>query len=214
MQRYEASPGEDIRHAAEQMVEMFADTGKAVTCSFNEIELALADSGTTATEIVAYYNAESKRRSDEYNARPETIAAREEGERKDKEKRDFLAGALAVAEPLKLTDAAIWQSWIDANKDGYGGRIIRYAEEWARLMQTHITNGSTLAECAAEDSHVADDDGITGFMYGAAVAMLSKCWVHGEELRRWHNHETQISTEGDEANETGGVLNPACLVIG
>jgi len=33
-------------------------------------------------------------------------------------------------------------------------------------------------------------------------------------LRRWHNKENQIGTEGDKANESGGVLNPALLSIG
>ena len=35
-----------------------------------------------------------------------------------------------------------------------------------------------------------------------------------DRLRRWHNKATQIGTEGDKANETGGVLNPALLTIG
>jgi len=34
-------------------------------------------------------------------------------------------------------------------------------------------------------------------MYGAAVAILSKVWKHGEELRRWHNLKTQIGDEGE-----------------
>ena len=44
--------------------------------------------------------------------------------------------------------------------------------------------------------------------------MLAQCGVHGEALRRWHNRDTQIGTEGDKANESGGVLNPALLTIG
>jgi len=51
-------------------------------------------------------------------------------------------------------------------------------------------------------------------MYGCAVVILSKCWEHGEALRRWHNKDTQIGDEGDRANESGGVLNPALLSIG
>ena len=59
-----------------------------------------------------------------------------------------------------------------------------------------------------------DQEGITGFMYGCAVGILSQVWVHGEQLRRWQNKDTQIGTEGDEANEKGGVLNPALLRFG
>jgi hypothetical protein len=39
-------------------------------------------------------------------------------------------------------------------------------------------------------------------------------WKHGEALRLWHNLKTQIRDEGEKANESGGVLNPACLSIG
>jgi hypothetical protein len=56
-----------------------------------------------------------------------------------------------------------------------------------------------------------DAEGITGFMFGCAVLVLAKCWKYGEALRRWHNRDTQIGTEGDHANETGGVLNPALI---
>lgn len=51
-------------------------------------------------------------------------------------------------------------------------------------------------------------------MYGCAVNILSHCWIHGETLRLWHNLKTQIKHEGEEANEKGGVLNPAIINLG
>lgn len=71
-----------------------------------------------------------------------------------------------------------------------------------------------IEEHADADSHTADTDGITGFMYGMAVNILSQCWLHGEALRRWHNIKMQIGDEGERANERGAVLNPALLVLG
>lgn len=50
-------------------------------------------------------------------------------------------------------------------------------------------------------------------MYGCAVSALAKFWVHGEQLRIWHNLDIQIGNEGEKANESGGVLNPALLNI-
>lgn len=126
----------------------------------------------------------------------------------------LLEGALSIAGPIELIDEEGWKKFVANNKDGYGGRVVRYAEEWARLMQTRLDNGGTMEGSAEETSRMADDDGITGFMYGCAVGVLAKVWKHGEALRRWHNKETQIGTEGDKANETGGVLNPAVLSIG
>ena len=34
-----------------------------------------------------------------------------------------------------------------------------------------------------------------------------------ERLRKWHNIDTQLGTEGEEANTGNGVLNPALLSI-
>lgn len=99
------------------------------------------------------------------------------------------------------------------SSDPYSARVVSYGSDWADLMEARLEKGEKLADMAEVTSHEADTDGITGFMYGAAVSGLAKFWVHGEELRRWHNKETQIGTEGDEANETGGTLNPALLCI-
>lgn len=138
----------------------------------------------------------------------------EEYEQKAREQKALLDGALSVAGPIELVDEEGWNKFKSNNTDGYGGRVVRYAEEWSRLMQTRLSNGETIPQCADELSRLADDDGITGYMYGCAVGVLAKVWKHGEALRRWHNKETQIGTEGDKANESGGVLNPALLSIG
>ena len=97
--------------------------------------------------------------------------------------------------------------------DAYSARVVSYGEYWAALMEAEIERGKTVAQIAQETSHQADTDGITGFMYGAAVSALAHFWVHGEELRRWHNKDVQIGNEGDRANESGDVLNPAILTI-
>ena len=112
-----------------------------------------------------------------------------------------------------------YQNYVDINQPseddliGYGLRVVTYGEEWAELMEERIEHGDTLASIANETSRKADTDGITGFMYGCAVSALSQFWVHGEELRRWHNLDTQIGDEGERANEGGGTLNPALLNI-
>jgi hypothetical protein len=107
-----------------------------------------------------------------------------------------------------------WRRALDINTDPYGRRCCTYAADWARRMEEAMAQGATLTDCAEETSRAADTDGITGFMYGAAVSMLAHCWAHGEELRRWHNLATQLGSEGEKANESGAVLNPALLTIG
>ena len=138
---------------------------------------------------------------------------KEKAKAKQKLKQTALANALKNAGPIELADSAGWKQLVENNNDDYGSAVVRYAEKWARLMQSEIAKGCSLHECADPLSYLADDEGITGFMYGCAVSALTKYWKHGEELRRWHNKETQIGTEGDEANDNGGVLNPACLKL-
>jgi len=115
---------------------------------------------------------------------------------------------------MKVKDQKAYDAWKDNNSDPYGKATVNYAIRWANLMEAKLAQGAALKDIAKATSHEADTEGITGFMYGCAVSILSQCWIHGEELRRWHNKETQLGTEGDKANESGAVLNLALLNIG
>jgi hypothetical protein len=106
---------------------------------------------------------------------------------------------------MEVTDTESWNDYVKVNTDGYGKACVDYARNWARLMQKKMSDGAELKDIAGACSHLADTEGITGFMYGAAVSMLSKCWSHGEELRKWHNKE--YNHEGE------GVVNPAVITI-
>lgn len=110
-----------------------------------------------------------------------------------------------------------WEKGLANNEDPYGRACFRFASEWATLMEKRIIEiegEMTISDIAQPCSREADTEGITGFMYGAAVAILSDCWVFGEDLRRWHNLDIQIKDEGERANERGTVLNPAMLRVG
>lgn len=133
---------------------------------------------------------------------------------KAKAKREATEARLNEAPPMEFSDEETWQTYVTANADdGYGAACVRYAEMWARLMQLEVVNGASVEDVAEATSHEADIEGITGFMYGVAVLMLSRSWIHGDQLRRWHNLKTQIGNEGERANESGGVLNPAVLSV-
>lgn len=115
---------------------------------------------------------------------------------------------------IELSDEKSWNEFKEKNKDPYGSCCVEYAEGWAKLMQAEFAKGKKINDCAKTTSYELGFLGITGFMYGCAVSMLAKCWKHGEALRMWHNLDTQIKNEGEKANESGGVLNPALLSIG
>ena len=137
-----------------------------------------------------------------------------EYEKKARAHREKVEAKLADAPAIELADEAGWQKFKDNNRDGYGGAVVTYSERWARLMQVEMANGKNLEDVAEAASSEADLEGITGFMYGCAVSTLAACWKHGDQLRRWHNLKYQLGNEGEKANKSGGVLNPALLSIG
>lgn len=113
-----------------------------------------------------------------------------------------------------LEAQALWAERVKINDvDLYSKATIDYARAWAELMEQKISEGAELEDIANQTSHDADTDGITGCMYGCAVAELSHVWKHGERLRKWHNLAIQIKDEGEKANIAGSVLNPAILIV-
>ena len=104
-----------------------------------------------------------------------------------------------------------YKDWYNKNLDPYGHASFTYAERWAEMMENIIESSTdepmkVIVDNADRLSHEADTEGITGFMYGCAVSILSHCWKYGEELRKWHNKV--YNYEGD------GIVNPAVLTIG
>ncbi len=166
-----------------------------------------------AKDLLAEELAEDERLQKEIEERRQ--AMRREYEREQKEK-EMAMLAVLCHEEINLSEAGKekWQAFADNNLDPYGAAVVRYAENWARLMQAKLKCGARLEDIAEASSGEADTEGISGFMYGAAVSMLSQCWIHGEGLRVWHNLKTQVGNEGEKANKSGGVLNPALLHIG
>ena len=160
--------------------------------------------------------------TDEEKANDARIEAENERKRQERQaqykaevktKLEAVEARLANAPEMELADRKAWQEFRDKNRDSYGAGVVVYAERWARLMQLEMAGGKSLEDVAEATSYEADIDGITGFMYGCAVSILAHCWKYGERLRRWHNLKTQIGNEGEKANESGGVLNPALLNI-
>lgn len=97
------------------------------------------------------------------------------------------------------------------NSDPYGRAFFTYAERWAGMMEEKIEASEddemkVIVDNAKQLSYEADTEGITGFMYGVAVSILSQCWGYGEFLRKWHNKD--YGYDGD------GVVNPAIITVG
>ena len=99
-----------------------------------------------------------------------------------------------------------WEKWVQVNsKDGYALYAVTYARRWAKYMQYCMKKyNKTLPQIADKASNASDIDGISGFMYGCAVAILVQCWKYGEELCRWHN-----KGYGEEGVDR--IVNPAVI---
>ena len=99
-----------------------------------------------------------------------------------------------------------FQEGRNANKDPYGNAVYEYLIRWADMMEDRMLKGETISDMAEETSYEADTEGITGFMYGCAVNILSQTWEYGEELRTWLNSPYGYKGEG--------TVNPAVLSVG
>lgn len=93
------------------------------------------------------------------------------------------------------------------SNDGYSRAVVDYAEVWAKIMQRKLVNGATISDIADESQKELGYLGITGFQYGCVVNALSHFWVHGQDLREWHNAKYGVS------KEKKGVVNPAILTL-
>lgn len=133
------------------------------------------------------------------------LSSAEYAHKEGKKKREIISKTNGAEMIFK--DKGLWDVGLSKNTDGYGGAVYEFAKNWALLMQLEISKGKSIKDIAGETSHQADTVGLTGFMYGAAVSVLSACWMHGEDLRKWHNKEYGVSEDKE------GVVNPAILTI-
>lgn len=112
---------------------------------------------------------------------------------------------------MKLKDEALWQEWVNNNQDAYGKACVDVARRVMEILDDGEPFDTHEIICRADREVKAG--GITGYMAGCVASMVSQCHERGEEFRRKWNGDNQIGNEGDKANESGGVLNPALLNI-
>lgn len=86
-----------------------------------------------------------------------------------------------------------FKKWVEINDDPYSKAVVDYAIRWADLMEADMQLSSDFKGIAEKTSFEADTEGITGFMYGAAVQGLSQFWEYGDILRSWHNGNITIT---------------------
>lgn len=195
-----------------EAVALATNRNQTLICELNGVTLAVAPNSTFEAEYAFWQKAIEVNSAvyafdrQEYEKTEEFKIAQAEAGRKAAE----LAKEIEAARkfPFELAEGmeTEYADYVKLNsQDGYSRGVVVYGELWAQFMQKEMAAGRTLEECADETSHKADTDGITGFMYGAAVSALAKFWKHGEALRVWHNKQY--------GHEGAGVVNPAILTV-
>ena len=195
-------------------------TFTGIKFEFNGVTLTVTKENADAESIYEEWNAGMEANAEKYRLEreaymktPEYRAKRAKALKLQTRRETVKKEVLAIDESSELEfkddeAKAKWEHWVEINSnDGYSLGVVTYARRWAKYMQHLMTkHNKAIYQIADEASHVTDIEGITGFMYGCAVAILSECWKYGEELRRWNNKKYR-------QEDCDGVVNPAVLTV-
>jgi hypothetical protein len=113
---------------------------------------------------------------------------------------------------MAITKQKEWNECVEANKSSYGKACVDVARRVMEILDEESGDFDTHKILRRADKDVKAG-GITGFMAGCVAQMVSQCHSRGEEFRKKWNCDNQIKDEGEKANESGGILNPAILEI-
>jgi len=213
MKTYDPFSDITIDKTAENMIGWANTANEPIQTQFNGVSITVRPSDNPET-IIQNYLAKLDRHSKEYINSPAHKKQQQKSQEIHKRHNRLLDKALSTA-PAKMTlrDEDGWNKAIATSADRLDNEIIRFAERWARLMENQMIKGTALEACAEKSYLLANNNGITGFMRGRAVYILSQVWIHGEQLRRWRNLKRQINHEGEKANGIGNVISPAILSL-
>ena len=112
---------------------------------------------------------------------------------------------------MSITNQEAWDKAVKVNDEPYGKACVDVTRRVMEILDEDNDFDCHEIICRADKDVKAGD--ITGFMASCVAQMISSCHSRGEEFRRAWNKDNQIGNEGEKANESGGVLNPALLNI-
>ena len=179
---YTPLPGGHVYTECEEVVRVANLTGQKVNFCFNGIDMS-AKPGDTAKAIASKWHELSNRRHEEWLR---SSAGIESQRRAAESKRIAEIESKKPFASFAIRDPAAWDLLVKNNPEPYGQGVLRYAARWAWMMDSRINGGESVAKSAEQTKHIADREGITGAMFGFAVGVLSRCWVHGDELKSWY----------------------------
>jgi hypothetical protein len=204
---YVGHVGWDLLDCAKEMVKLAREHNDFVVADINAYRwVALEDSDPQA--LVDGYFTDMERKHVEYLESPEYLEDQKRSQEYERIAIEAKAKGILPFHVLSIKEKR-WDELIEINShDEYSACTVRYAARWANMMEQEFTlRNVPLAEVAEKTTHTADLEGITGFMFGCAVSMLSEVWIWGDALRVWHNSNYGVGAEAQ------GVVNPAIMYI-
>lgn len=191
------------------------------TVSFNFNEIGYTCDEINCQNIVRNYRrgtdfsyALYKKEQEEYMKTPEYISKRAKElkkalrEQRVLDKVNLLYNLSKTEFDIPKDKQKMWNECKRVNsEDGYSNCIIKYAITMTQFMEylKKVHNRNVLQSFDIASYYADKIYGVTGYMHGAAVNIISNIWKHGEEVRKYHNKT--FGYDGD------GVVNPAILTI-
>jgi hypothetical protein len=122
---------------------------------------------------------------------------------------------------MRVNNETEWKAAIDLSGCEEEARellsdVVEFAISWCELMEAEIGGPFelTVADVARETSQRAlKADEMTGGTYALALSLICPHWIHGEELRTWHNLDISPA-HGEEMNaKPNAIIDPSTMFI-
>jgi hypothetical protein len=198
--------GDHLEVVVLKMIVLQKMTHQVIKCKFNGITVKAAP-GMTHEEIISNFYKRRAEKEKRYLASPQYAIRQEEYRKIEALRKADLEEVLQIAPfEMSVKDQEAYEDILRVQTSPYSKAVIQVADQWARIMEYRISLGETLEECADKSMDIADDQGLSGYMYGIVVAFLCEVWIYGEQLRQWHNDLYGV-------NSDSGVVNPALITI-
>lgn len=215
MLEYQPKNGEDFSVIIKNMIALANQSNEEVEIIFKGVPITVRR-GDTLKTVERFFSTELIRRRERLQNSPDYG----EKEREMDRCRDRMADAALRLERIRKSklkrslslaskkmnflnnDNEQWRKIVAMKSDGCGGRLIRFVERWARLMEGWLkVHGGTIEGCANITFHLANTENLPESKHGEAVLMLSKArWIYGPELDH-HLNKPPIKNEGKKKKE-------------
>lgn len=184
-QLFEPLCGTSIENACIDALVIAKKDDCTVEFYFNGIKMEATPSNDVK-ELTDEYWSKSKAKTEEYLNSDEYKQQQEEYRKSQEEKENLCKDMLARHNtPILFANKEAWDKTVEANRDcSYGSAIMAYAERWMKLMEIIISEkGDITPDEIDKMSHVANLEGVTGFMHSCAKSIIHQTWTYGDKLQ-------------------------------